>query len=114
MALFVHLTDEKNRRHIHDGIKQGKIHDEAVSRGVFCMPVISDFYATHQWLREMKMCRAANSIIAIYFKIPDNESVLYGQYNMQMLKTTAAEAHKIFNELENKSAFLVNALFKIL
>ena len=113
--MFVHLTNEKNRNSIiRDGIKQEKIHYEDVSRGVFCMPVISDFYATHQWLREMKMSNSANNIIAIYFKIPDDESVFYGQFNGEMTKTTAAAAHKIFDELEDKMGFQVIVQRKIL
>lgn len=115
MALFVHLTNEKNRNSIlRDGIKQEKIHYEEASHGVFCMPVISDFYATHQWLREMKMNKSANAIIAVYFKVTDDERVFCGQYNGEIVKTTAAEAHKIFNDTEDKMGFQVIVPRKIL
>lgn len=114
MALFVHLTEEKNRNSIlSNGIKQEKIHYEDVFRGVFCMPVISDFYATHQWLREIKMNRSANNIIGVYFKIPDDETVFYGQYRTELTKSTAAQAHKAFNENEDKMGFQVIVARKI-
>ena len=55
MAVFVHFTDENKKNSIiKNGIKMGTIHYENIKKGVFCMPVIPDFYATHQWVRENK------------------------------------------------------------
>jgi len=99
---------------LRDGIRQEKIHYEAISQGVFCMPVISDFYATHQWLREIKMCQSSSNIIAVYFKIPDNETVFFGHYNDEIIKTTASEAHRILNEAEDKMGFQLIVPRKIL
>ncbi|WP_280403709.1 hypothetical protein [Nocardia brasiliensis] len=48
MAMFVHLTPEKNVRRIRRaGIKvQGA--------GVFCVPVLPSYVLSHQWLRELR------------------------------------------------------------
>jgi hypothetical protein len=100
MAIFVHLSDEKNKNSIiKNGIKIEKIHYEKITRGIFCMPVISDFYATHQWLREIKQYSSGNNIIAIYFKIPDNELVCCGKYNDKFIQITAKSAHEQFMKL---------------
>jgi hypothetical protein len=55
VAVFVHFTDENKKNSIiKNGIKMGTIHYKNIKKGVFCMPVIPDFYATHQWVREIK------------------------------------------------------------
>ncbi|MDR3346939.1 MAG: hypothetical protein LBS73_07165 [Campylobacteraceae bacterium] len=106
MATFVHLSDEKNTAAIiKNGIK-GEV--------VFCMPVITDFYATHQWLREMRRCHRGCNIIAIYFKIPDDEMVLCGNYLCELERASAKKAHEIFLNLPNKLGFQVMVERKIL
>ncbi|SMD06065.1 hypothetical protein [Kibdelosporangium aridum] len=48
MALFVHLTPEKNVRGIvRSGIKKG-------ANGVFCLPILPSYVISHQWLRELR------------------------------------------------------------
>jgi hypothetical protein len=107
MGLFVHLTTEDQAVKIKkNGIKTGKIHYDTVNKGVFCMPVISDFYSTHQWLREIKRFNFKN-IIGIYFKIPDEEIVFGGHYNKEPIQKNATEATKEFMELEDKLGYQV-------
>jgi hypothetical protein len=87
MPLLVHLADEKEVSRIRkNGIKIGKHRT-----GVFCMPVLNDFYVTHQWLRELKRS-GVQTIVAIYFKVSRHESVWVGRYNEvhQELKIGAA------------------------
>ena len=115
MAIFVHFTDENNKNSIiKNGIKIETIHYDNINAGVFCMPVIPDFYATHQWVREIKQYKSGNNIIAVYFKIPDNEIVFCGKYNGQLIKVNATEAHKKFLELDDKMGFQVVIDRKIL
>jgi hypothetical protein len=78
------------------------------------MPVIPDFYASHQWVREIKQYNSGNNIIAVYFKIPDEEMVFCGKYNERLIEAKAAEAHKLFMLLEDKMGFQVIAVRKIL
>jgi len=115
MAIFVHFTDENNKNSIiKNGIKIETIHYDNINAGVFCMPVIPGFYATHQWVREIKQYKSGNNIIAVYFKIPDNEIVFCGKYNGQLIKVNATEAHKKFLELDDKMGFQVVIDRKIL
>jgi len=68
----VHLTPEKNlKRIIRNGIKD--------TRGVFCMPVLRDYYISHQWLRELKR-GGQRTIVAVYVRVPSDETVLVGHY----------------------------------
>ena len=106
MACFVHFTDEKNKNSIiKNGIKTSNVHIDEIKKGLFCMPVIPDYYATHQWVREIKQYSSGNIIIAIYFKIQDDENVLCGKYTEKLIETKAAEAHNIFISLEDKMGF---------
>ena len=105
MAAFVHFTDEKNK---------GAIIKNGIRRGLFCVPVISDYYAVNQWVREIKQYSSGNIIIAIYFKIPDNEKVLCGKYNAKQIEMPAVMAHKTFLSLEDRMGFQVCINRKIL
>jgi hypothetical protein len=106
MALFVHFTDENNIKSIEkNGIKMETIHYENICKGIFCMPVIHDFYATHQWVRELKQYNSGNEIVAVYFRIPDNELIFCGKYNEEIIRTNAAEAHNRLMNLEDKMGF---------
>ena len=115
MAAFVHVTEENNKNSIiKNGIKLRTIHYEQINKGVFCMPVISDFYATPQWVREIKQYNSGNKIIAVYFKIPDDEIIFCGKYNEDVQKIKAAETHKIFIGAKDKMGFQAIVTRKIL
>ncbi|MDR2869643.1 MAG: hypothetical protein LBV04_04250 [Deferribacteraceae bacterium] len=107
MAVFMHLFPEsKKLAIIKNGIIAGKLHFENLDSGVFCMPVIQDFYATHQWAREM-MRWGKKSLMAAYFRIPDQECVYFGHYNDTHSKNTADIATKAFYDLEDRMGFQV-------
>ena len=106
MAVFVHFTEENNKNSIiKNGITLQKIHYDKINKGIFCMPVIPDFYATHQWIRELKQYKSGNEIIAVYFKVPDEELVFCGKYNETIVKTKASDTHNKFLNLEDKMGF---------
>ncbi len=44
------------------------------------MPVLQNFYISHQWLRELKR-RGAKSYVGVYFKMNSKEKVYAGRYN---------------------------------
>jgi hypothetical protein len=115
MAMFLHLTDEKYRNGIlRNGIKPSRIHNDELSRGVFCMPVIPDFYATHQWLRELKRFHAGHIMISVLFRLPDTDPVFCGKYTEPFAKTTASKAHAAFLALDDPLGFQVIVSRKIL
>ncbi len=73
IAILVHLTAEKNVRSIlRSGIK--------AERGVYCMPVLQDYYASHQWLRELKR-GGPRSVVGVYFRLGSSEPVWVGRYD---------------------------------
>jgi hypothetical protein len=63
MALFVHLAPlEAVKRIRRSGIKAAKWRT-----GVYAMPVLPDFYASHQWLRELRIGHERQPVCAVYF-----------------------------------------------
>jgi hypothetical protein len=106
MAMFVHLTPEKNVKAIlRSGITRLR-KGEGRPSGVYAMPVTRDFYISHQWLRELK-CGGQRTIGAIYFRIPDNEQVWVGHYNQNHRLLTAAEAAAIMLGSESREGYEV-------
>jgi hypothetical protein len=97
MALFVHLTPEKNARTImRSGIKRG--------RGVFCLPVLPSYVISHQWLRELRR-GGQRTIVAVDFRIPDGEPVLVGHYGQAGHEVTAAQAVAVIREMEDPRGY---------
>jgi hypothetical protein len=96
MPTLVHLADEKNaNRILNAGIKTGKyVH------GVHCMPVLPNFYVTHQWLRELKQS-GAKTFVGVYFRIASNQLVYAGKYGGKHKRISLGEAIKEIMELED-------------
>src|SRR3954454_3205886 len=85
MALFVHLTPEKNAKNIaRNGIRNGP-------RGVFCVPMVPSYVISHQWLRELRR-DGQRTFVAVDFRIPDDEPVAVGHYARPAVEMAAAEA----------------------
>lgn len=75
MPILVHLADERNSgKIIKNGIKTTRY-----SAGVYCMPVLPNFFVTHQWLRELKQS-GAKTFVGIYFRLNSSEKVYAGKY----------------------------------
>lgn len=75
MPTLIHLADERDSKKIFKaGITIGKGRN-----GVYCMPVLQNFYVSYQWLRELKRC-GTKAFVAVYFKIPSDEMVYAGKY----------------------------------
>lgn len=91
MPVLVHITAEKTVKSIlRAGIKQ-------IHNGVYCMPVLQDYFISHQWLREMKRHRPGR-LVAVYFRINSQELVRVGRYNQSAhaeLVTLAEAIHTI-------------------
>jgi hypothetical protein len=75
MPILVHLADERNA----DKIKKNGIKHSRYRTGVFCMPVLQNFFITHQWLRELKQ-GGARTLVGIYFRMNSSEKVYAGKY----------------------------------
>ena len=102
MAIFVHLTFEKNLKAIlRNGISRVR-----KDGGIYAMPVTRNFYVSHQWLREMKR-RTSGSVVAVYFRIPDDTPVQVGRYNQYHRQMTAAQAVATMMDCQNREGFEV-------
>ncbi|XOK60354.1 HEAT repeat domain-containing protein [Paenibacillus elgii] len=107
MPVFVHLTPEQSIANIvRNGIKPSEVHVDGVGDGVFCMPLIHDFYASHQWLRELRRFNKKN-MTAVYFKLSDEESVFFGDYFQKHRRGSAGQAVKAFLDREDRMGFQV-------
>jgi hypothetical protein len=96
MAMFVHLTTEARISQIRrNGIARLRELDEPSTKGVFAVPVTRSFYASHQWLRELKQ-RNQGPVAGVYFRIPDKQLVWVGHYGQSHRLATAAEAVAVF------------------
>lgn len=90
MPIFVHLTYEKAaKRILSNGIAARSLFQKR--RGIYAMPVVRNFYVSHQWLRELKR-GGQKTIVGVYFRVDDAESVLIGHYREPHNECTAAEA----------------------
>ena len=93
MATFVHITRETAVAAIRrGGIAMSRLWPDAgLSKGVFCFPVLPDFFTTHQWMRELRRW-GGQTRVGVYFRIPDDQVVQAGHYNRTSVAMTAAEA----------------------
>ena len=106
MAMLVHLTSEKNATRIaRSGIRCRRSSDPA-GRVVFAMPVTRCYYTSNQWLRELKRS-GQRTIVAVHFRVPDDELVLIGHYGSEHRLVTAAQAVGIVAKAANSEGYEV-------
>ena len=122
MAMFVHLTPEKNLKAIlRSGItalrKKPRHRLPAWGPfehgGVYATPVTRNFYVSHQWLRELKR-GGQRTVCAVYFRIPDYEWVWVGHYNQNHRVMPAAEAAALMTSSESWEGYEVIIPRKVL
>jgi hypothetical protein len=96
---LVHLAPESAERAIRRSGLRGKKANVSTApsttvvleRAVYAMPVVADFWTTFQWLRELRRGHDER-LVAVYFRVPDNEPVYFGRYNEPHLARTAGAA----------------------
>jgi hypothetical protein len=85
MAMFVHFAPQSAIGSIRRaGLKAGRF-----SRGIYAVPATPDFYASHQWLRELRRFHSGQPLVAVYFRLPGDAPVLFGPYGGTHLLGTA-------------------------
>ncbi len=108
MAVFVHLTPESKLARIQrNGITRTRRVRGELPNGVYAVPVTRNFFVSHQWLRELKRTNGSRTIIAVYFRISDDESVWVGHYNQAHRQMSAAEAAAEFMLAESREGWEV-------
>lgn len=96
MPTLVHLADERETSSIKkNGIKIGKYR-----QGIFCMPVLTNFYLSHQWLRELKR-GGVKTFVGVYFKMDSKTKVFAGRYNQDHRHIELGEAIKEIQTIED-------------
>src|SRR5215207_7137247 len=69
VAHFTHITREKDEKAIcRNGIKPTRVGADVA--GVYAMPVLPNFFASHPWLRELRRL-GSTPLVAIDFVVPD-------------------------------------------
>jgi hypothetical protein len=74
--------------------------------GVFCMPVLPNFYVSHQWLRELRR-RGRPPLVAVDFVVGDDEGVLVGHYDRAHHEMTAVRATALIMHAEDPLGYEV-------
>lgn len=105
MPILLHLTSHKNiQKILKSGIKgvsntincgnEQKSTYEHLNKSVYCMPVLQNYYISHQWLRELKRGSQKN-FVGIYFRVASEELVYVGRYNQPHNKVTIERGIKL-------------------
>jgi hypothetical protein len=95
MATFVHITLQSNEQ----AIRRGGLHLNRQGY-MWCVPVMPNFFETHQWGREIAKWKPGR-MIAVTFRVPDDTPALAGHFSERVwdhVETTAAGAHAIARE----------------
>ncbi|MCB9577292.1 MAG: hypothetical protein H6717_09735 [Polyangiaceae bacterium] len=106
MVMLVHIADERASTRIR---RAGLVPHRARRGGlwgVFCMPVLRDYYISHQWLRELKR-RGVRTMVGVYFRVPDREPVVVGHYNSAPRPMSAARAVRVIMDQEDARGFQI-------
>jgi|GEM_PF-2800167 len=97
MARYVHMAPEAAARRIaRSGIAPTRLAlrlPGGGDRAVWAFPVLPSYTLTHQWLRELKRrCRSPRTMVAVTFRIPDEQPVLVRYYGEAPRAMSAAAA----------------------
>jgi hypothetical protein len=70
------------------------------------MPVLPNFYVSHQWLRELRRFHGG-PLMAVDFVIPDDEDVLVGHYSEPQQAVPAAEAAALIMGVDDPRGYQI-------
>ena len=97
MGLFLHLVPEASVARIRrNGITRMRRPAGQLPKRIYATPVTRNFYASHQWLRELKRFHPG-PLAGIYFRISDEQIVWVGHYGQNHQQLTAAQAVAMFS-----------------
>ena len=106
MAMFVHLA----AANVSDAIRRSGIKRlrkaNVPEPGIYAMPVVRNYFVSHQWLRELKR-RNAGPIVGVYFRVADDELVWVAHYRNAHQKMSAAEASGLIMHADSPEGFEV-------
>jgi hypothetical protein len=93
MPRFIHLAPESFAKRIRrNGIQPTRVRGwEDADRLVWSFPVTPSYTLSHQWLRELKRT-GARTLVAVVFRLDDDEPVFVRHYNQVPTRVPAAAA----------------------
>lgn len=106
MPILTHLTPEKEAHKIRRAGIRAISPGHGTPSGVFCMPVIPDYFATHHWLRELKR-RGQRTLVAVDFRIRSDEPAWVGHYARPHDEMTVGRAIGLIMRLADVRGFEV-------
>jgi hypothetical protein len=106
MAEFVHITVARAARRIERSGIAARSRGWAGGRGVYCMPVLSSFTLTYQWVRELRRWHPG-VLVAVHLRLPDDEPVTVGYYGAPPREVTAVQAVAAVRELDDPRGYEV-------
>lgn len=101
VATLVHLAPAQER----ERIRRSGLKPRRDSLGVYAMAVVPDFMATYGWAREMGRLRGR--LVAVQFRIADDDLVKFGHFASPLVEITAAEAVGAVRELDDPRGFQI-------
>ncbi|MER5458647.1 HEAT repeat domain-containing protein [Micromonospora sp. NPDC002389] len=106
MAEFVHVTGARSARGIQRSGIAARSRGWAGGRGVYCMPVLSSFTLTYQWVRELRRWHSG-VLVAVQFRLSDDQPVTVGRFGAPPREATASQAVAAVRELDDPRGFEV-------
>jgi hypothetical protein len=94
MPLLVHIAPVSAAKSIRrNGIAPSRLYtrDNSAGRFVWAFPVLPSYTLTHSWSRELKRS-GTRTLVAVTFRVGDDEPVLAEHYRNPRQQMTAAEA----------------------
>ena len=72
------------------------------------MPVLRDFFASYQWLRELRRA-GQRSLVAVHFRVSDAEPVFVGHFGQEKQRLGAGEAIGALMRLADPRGYELNS-----
>jgi hypothetical protein len=64
---------------------------KAGAHGLYCMPLLPNYFISHQWMRELKR-RGQRTFVAIDFRLRSDEKIAVGHYGHDKITTSVGRA----------------------
>jgi len=92
--MLVHIADARDKRAVDRAGIVPWNRRRGAAWGVYAMPVLPNYFISHQWLRELKR-RGMRTLVGVYFRLSSGEPVVIGHYNGTHAPMTVGRAIRI-------------------
>jgi hypothetical protein len=118
MPLFVHIARlSLAERLVRNGVRGSRYlvlaqeEHKLIPRAVFCMPIVSNYFTTYQWVREIRR-NNHGPLAAVVFRLDDAEELYWGHYNKdhQLLPAASVAAAGRIDDVLGYEAILPRSI----